>query len=380
MGGDPQAIEEVGDDDFLRSIGANPDLPGDPVPEGAAPAQSDDDFLRSIGANPDLPGFGDKTPANGQGASQEPEPPPPDTRDSFQRFADWQRDTASSNEALALGKGLGFGQLHHAGEWVGNKLADYRDWGHDVPYPEDTVKVGKQASESIPVTPSTMLAQGAGAATMGAAATTLAGPGIGRQALAGGLMGLARGADEGGVKGALASGVTGALTGGVGGLAAKYLPGLAGQADSLVPSWAKMGAMAAAPVKAGAGLAAQALLKRFPEQSAQAIRGAGGAAAALGSKGVGMATDMLSGLGEQPKAKAQEKAYAGTPTTSWAVESVLSSGQHGLPEDAAQELTEAVMSGDSAKLISTNFRLGQRYPAYGKRMQDTYKSLQEQEP
>jgi hypothetical protein len=34
------------------------------------------------------------------------------------------------------------------------------------------------------------------------------------------------------------------------------------------------------------------------------------------------------------------------------------------------------MSGDEQKMISTNFLLAQRNPAYAKRMQDEYESLQ----
>jgi hypothetical protein len=95
----------------------------------------------------------------------------------------------------------------------------------------------------------------------------------------------------------------------------------------------------------------------------------GGLGGGLGQAGA------MSG-GGPAKAKAQDVAYAGTPTTSWAVQSVLSSGTSGLSPEDEQRLTEAVMSGDEQKMISTNFLLAQRNPAYAKRMQDEYESLQ----
>jgi hypothetical protein len=79
------------------------------------------------------------------------------------------------------------------------------------------------------------------------------------------------------------------------------------------------------------------------------------------------------------KASAQEKAYAGAPTTSWAVQSVLASGQSGLPPEDEQRLTDAVMSGDDQRVASASFVLGQRHPGYEKRLQDEYRSLQESE-
>ena len=109
-------------------------------------------------------------------------------------------------------------------------------------------------------------------------------------------------------------------------------------------------------------------LRSFAGQADKAVAGPlGGLASQVSGQ---LATPAAS------KAGAQDVAYAGTPTTAWAVESVLSSGASGLPAADEQRLTEAVMSGDEQRVITTNFLLTQKHPGYAKRMQDEYESLQ----
>jgi hypothetical protein len=78
------------------------------------------------------------------------------------------------------------------------------------------------------------------------------------------------------------------------------------------------------------------------------------------------------------KAKAQEKAYATPATASWAVQSVLTSGDTGLRPQDEQRLTEAVMSGDEDRVIAANFALQQSNPMYGRKIQQELEALQEQ--
>lgn len=317
--------------------------------------------------------FGDAVPANGQRAMQLPtttiEAEPEGS--AFERFADSVRESVTGDGPLAFARGAGFGQVNRMGEWLGEKQADL-----DYPVPEGTTRVGAGPSASIPVTPTTEAADAAGTMGMGAAASILAGPGLAAQGAVGAALGGARGESEGGLSGLLSGGLTGGLTGLAGGMAAKYLPGIAQKAKEILPDWAKAGALMTSPLKAGVPLAAAAALRKYPKESATALRAAGGAASGLGGRAAGFLTGALGGA-DDSTAHAQEKAYHGTPTTSWAVQSVLSSGTSGLPEDAEQRLTEAVMSGDPARVVSTNFVLSQRFPAYAKRMTDEYKALQE---
>jgi hypothetical protein len=106
------------------------------------------------------------------------------------------------------------------------------------------------------------------------------------------------------------------------------------------------------------------LLQRGAVHAAQAVpaglgTAVGGGAAALGGGAAGAA-------------------YATYPTLAWGIQSVLSSGSSGLPPDAEQQLAEAMVSGDDSKVIATNFKMQQRYPAYAKRLQDDLTSLNEE--
>jgi hypothetical protein len=63
----------------------------------------------------------------------------------------------------------------------------------------------------------------------------------------------------------------------------------------------------------------------------------------------------------------------------WAVQSVLTSGATGLDPADEQRLTDAVIDGDEDKLISANFALQMKNPAYAARLQRELESLQEEE-
>lgn len=66
-------------------------------------------------------------------------------------------------------------------------------------------------------------------------------------------------------------------------------------------------------------------------------------------------------------------------TQAWAVQSLLYRGGSGLPRQAEQQLTEAVMSGDEQKLATANFLLSGKYPQYAQALQKQMFSLQQRE-
>lgn len=78
------------------------------------------------------------------------------------------------------------------------------------------------------------------------------------------------------------------------------------------------------------------------------------------------------------EAEIREKAYAGQPAMIYSVQSVLSSGDSGLPEKAQRDLTSALLSGDEGKVDAINFKLMQRHAGYAKRLQDQLKALSEE--
>jgi hypothetical protein len=123
--------------------------------------------------------------------------------------------------------------------------------------------------------------------------------------------------------------------------------------------------------------AAGAIANRIPfaTNTQAAVRGATGLGAAAAGELGSMVADQ--GIVSSP-AQAQEKAYAGAPTLSWALQSVLTSGA-GLPPKDEQELTEALIKGDTQRLASLNYRLQQTNPAFQKRMEDELRSLGEEE-
>lgn len=439
--------------------------------EGAVPPEEDLFAADQAASAPKA----DKTPANGDASAQEPVP---DTRDSFQRFGDWARESVFGGDTdtlLGFGAGAGQGIIdRYIGVPAGNYMAD-QDFGA---LPEGTVRSGGNAIDALPKS-DFLSARTLGKQFTGIPAAYAAGASPASQAALGGALGVSNALSEGddpltaGLAGAglgFLGGKLGAAPGKALGRLAKpaqaavaevgdwmgHAPQVAAQAgpwlqaaprriaqladdavdpimrgaeqyaddagralggmketalDMFGPS-AGRGARAVSPIelptavpgaqilsgaaqygvpaavkspiekllgyagKSRAELVGEAA-KAAPEYVGRAAQGLARGGGAFGS---GALAPGAAAFADPSKAKAQEKAYHGTPTTSWAVESVLSSGTHGLPEDAAQQLTEAVMSGDQAKLISTNFRLSQKYPAYAKRMTDEYQSLQEQEP
>ncbi|HYC44480.1 MAG TPA: hypothetical protein VED01_03250 [Burkholderiales bacterium] len=124
------------------------------------------------------------------------------------------------------------------------------------------------------------------------------------------------------------------------------------------------------------GALGRGLMGVVPASLGTAVRQAG----QLGAVGAGTATGVLGGaLGGPSRAAAQDVAYGTAPTMAWGIQSVLASGASGLPPADEQRLTEAVLSGDMDRLISANFALQQRNPAYAARLQRELEALQEED-
>jgi hypothetical protein len=117
------------------------------------------------------------------------------------------------------------------------------------------------------------------------------------------------------------------------------------------------------------GAVGRGLLGVMPQSMGAPIRALG----QLGAAGAGTAGGALS----PASAQAPDVAYGTAPTMAWAVQSVLTSGS-GLEPADEQRLTEAVLGGDMDKLISANFALQQKNPAYAARLQRELESLQEE--
>lgn len=225
-------------------------------------------------------------------------------------------------------------------------------------------------------------------------------------------------AGVGAVQGALAAGgehgydpqtvATGGLAGGalagLGGLLAQRAgspaPGqlFGSRADQAMRFLAEEGKRLGSQAFAGAGLGAL-ISNRDPRDMAMgALKGAAGAVAlragsaalpsaapyvpgALGAMGTAAAPiggALAGGAAAPAKAQAQEKAYGTAPTMAWAVQSVLAGGNTGLAPMDEQRLTEAILSGDEDRVISANFTLQQKSPAYAARLQRELESLQEE--
>lgn len=312
---------------------------------------------------------------------------------------------------LADGMTLGHGhELGRVGDLVGNGLADIVN-----PRPEGATVAGQQgvSDELYDRAQETGAGRGAklaGRTGVGVLAALAAGPGLGAQALAGGLTGAT--AADGDGEDVAGGAMGGALAGLAGGLAGKAASGVAGWLGTKVPvslpfgqtlssgddAFAFAQSAGLTPTRAEEALLelakaqpslAQTFMAPFDAAKNWAGRGAislaakaaeaapwlrGGVAALAGPA----ASKIGSALGES-KAKAQTVAYAGEPTMSWAVQSILTQGNSQLPPEAEQRLTEAVMSGDTSRVISENFRLQQKYAGYAKRYQDEVTSLQNQE-
>jgi len=72
-------------------------------------------------------------------------------------------------------------------------------------------------------------------------------------------------------------------------------------------------------------------------------------------------------------------AYADAGTLSYTLQSVLSSGDTGLPPEDQARLTDAVMSGDVSRVAAQDYLLKQRFPAYARRIERTLRDLNEGE-
>lgn len=80
------------------------------------------------------------------------------------------------------------------------------------------------------------------------------------------------------------------------------------------------------------------------------------------------------------KVNAQDNiAYAGGPTSTWAVQSVLAAGDTGMAPDDEQRLADALASGDHQRVSAADYRLRQRYPRYAQRVEKTLRDLNDQE-
>lgn len=289
-------------------------------------------------------------------------------------------------------------------EYVGRRGADPREL---VEQSQETLagkagKVGGLVASSVAL-PGVVGAASAPARGLGALrAGANAAQSVGLQAATGAASGaLAAGGDSGHDPLAmLAGGATGGALGAAGGAAAKRVSGpamlngvpttgsyadqLMAQIAGLAPkagTGAGFGALAAGQSSgwdagkmakgAASGVLASSLLGKAglaAPYAAPALRTAGQAAAPFGGIAAGYV----------PKASAQDaKAYGTAPTMHWAVKSVLTTGDTGLPPADEQRLTAAVVSGDEDKVISANFALSQKYPAYAARLQRELEALQE---
>jgi hypothetical protein len=297
-----------------------------------------------------------------QGAEQQPEQP---AREEGTGNS-WLDSLLGLEEGATLGRFrdlAGFGGLGSSGA---GRLFDLHD--------ENTAKALE--------TPAGKVGRGVGTVGTAAALSAAAGPAVGAQAA----LGAGLGANEAGVQSdddlmtMLAAMPAGAALGAAGGA----LGGRMGQ--SMTPQ--RLGASALVGGSLGAltspgdpiggaargaatGVAGRALLGAAPQSMGAPIRALGAGAAA----GAGALTGALS----PAFAQGPDVAYGTAPTMAWAVESVLSSGSAGLEPADEQRLTEAALSGDKDKLISANFALMQRNPAYAARLQRELESLQEED-
>lgn len=77
--------------------------------------------------------------------------------------------------------------------------------------------------------------------------------------------------------------------------------------------------------------------------------------------------------------QAREAGAGPQAAQTWAVQSVLYQGDSGLPPEAEQQLTEAVMSGDEEKLATANFLMSGKYPRFASALQKQMQTLSREE-
>ncbi len=338
---------------------------------------------------------------------------------------------------IGLGEGATLNhsaELGSAGSWMGTKTADLLlpSLTRDGQAPEYAGRRGVDPAELVDRSQET--AAGNAAKLAGLVATSAALPNVvgGARALGGGLQAaraatavaptLATTTAAGAASGALAAGgetghdplamlaggATGGALAGLGGAAAERLGGSATlggvpttgtRADALMRELSAGAQKLGGQAGIGAGIGA---ITSGSTNPVDVLKGAGkGAltAAALGKLGglapkaapllapatrrLGSAAAPFGGMlaGRTGKARAQDAdvAYGTAPTMGWAVQSVLTAGDTGLDPADEQRLTEAVLSGDDDKLISANFALQQRSPAYAARLRRELESLQEED-
>jgi hypothetical protein len=171
----------------------------------------------------------------------------------------------------------------------------------------------------------------------------------------------------------LAAMPAGAAMGAAGGLVGKAGNGIAQNSGDILKALRTPGIaqMVRHPVQSALTMGARTVAQAPGPMNALATtaRGAGQLGAATGGSLAGMVG----------KAQAQESdAYGTAPAMAWAAQSVLGSGNSGLSPEDEQRLTEAMLDGDDDKVISANFALQMKNPAYAARLQRELGSLQEE--
>lgn len=262
--------------------------------------------------------------------------------------------------------------LNHAGE-IGNAASSLMGLGGEKDVPEHEIFDGMAptyAGERVPDMESLysdarkslpgQIGHGVGLAGAGIGAAVAAGPGIATQGLTGAATGGLSAAGDADYD--PLSSLAGAGVGGAFGLAG----GALGKGVDAVRKWLGSSAEAGQGVLPGM----KATTNADKARGAFKVDPFKDSLSTIGSKVAKSAA-----LGAASSSAGHVAAYAGMPTLSWGVQSVLSSGRSKLPPEAEQQLTEAVLSGDDNKVIATNFKLQQRYPGYAKRLQDEIDSL-----
>ena len=326
----------------------------------------------------------------------------------------WYENLLDTSASVLQGATGGYAdEIAGAGRYALGKLGVMPEVG-DLQENVDAYQAGTGA-----MTKEHPYAHGAGQAALGAGAAWAAGPAVLAQGAAGALTGAAGEygrQQEADANRVVAGGITGGALGLAGGAVGKVAGALRGKPAPPPPE----DPMAALMVGSrGPAPAAQQAPQQQMPSSAMELLARGGVEAAskvpqwlpgVGAIGkYGQAAKQL-GLGGAPKAggqmipsegarmggvaatqllgtpmtsRAQEggKAYAGTATLAYGIQSVLA-GSHqgtpsGLPPEAEQRLTQAVVSGDDSKFAATDYELKQRYPAYAKRIEDELKALNE---
>jgi len=286
---------------------------------------------------------------------------------------------------LAGTSGVGGGGLARLGQQFGDALAGERPQGAQV--------VGGGVLEQVPETDGTAVAEFAGNIGTAIPAAIAAGPAIGAQAALGAGLGAsgAYGKGQSMLGGALVGGALGAAGGAVAKGAGKLLEPLstsmhrvAGTAGELAEQSVTRGEQALLELAKSQPTLASTIMKPWEAIKYALGMGAVKTASEVGKRpgavraaaqlagGAAPGADLAGALVEST-AKAQE-----APST-WAVQSVLSSGNSGLaPADEAR-LTDAVMSGDSDRIAAQSFSAQMKSPAHQSRVRQQLESAQRRE-